>query len=60
MNNNLFPANFERMAGVVSSLETDHHIRAACEQIDNFPFAFITPLGSHYYKSAQTCCLSRT
>jgi len=36
----------ERMAGIVSTLKPCDSRRAVREQIDNFSFAFVTPLGT--------------
>ena len=39
-------ADFHSMSGIVSALETDNHIHIACQNVNKFAFAFITPLGS--------------
>ena len=38
------PVNDERMTGIVAALEAHDHVRTFGKPIDNFAFAFVTPL----------------
>src|SRR3972149_740696 len=38
----------QRVPGVVSTLETHHGVRAVGQQVDDFPLAFVTPLGADH------------
>jgi len=58
MNDDLFACHIQGVAGIVAALESDYHVRAIGQEIDDFALAFITPLSSHYNKSAQTFRLS--
>jgi len=46
MQNRLFAVDNECMTGIVPTLESRHSRRAICEQVHNFSFAFVTPLGT--------------
>jgi hypothetical protein len=35
------------MPGIISPLETDHHIGLPGQEINHLPLAFISPLGTH-------------
>jgi hypothetical protein len=40
----LLPADDERVAGVISALKACDDVGFTCEKVNDFPFAFITPL----------------
>ena len=42
----LFPADDQRMTGVVPALKTRYGTRLLSEQVDDFALAFVTPLGT--------------
>ena len=44
MKNRFLFANDQGMTRVVASLETNYRLRSICQKIDDFPFAFVTPL----------------
>jgi hypothetical protein len=44
MENGFLFANDQRMSRVVASLETNNCLRSIRQKIDDFPFAFVTPL----------------
>ena len=44
MKNSLLFANDQGMARIVASLKTNYRLCAICQKIDDFPFAFVTPL----------------
>ena len=52
MADKLFSANNHGMAGVVSTLESDDQIGVLGQQINNFAFTLVTPLGTndHYIR----------
>jgi hypothetical protein len=47
MKNGLFAADDDRVTGVVAALETDDGTCPLGEEIDDFPLAFVPPLGAH-------------
>jgi len=44
MKNRFLFANDQGMARVVAPLKTNNRLRSTCQKIDDFPFAFVTPL----------------
>ena len=46
MTDGLFAVHDERMARVVSSLKTDHHVRLGGQVIHHLALSFVAPLGS--------------
>ena len=44
----LTPEILDCVAGVVAALIPDHHIGLLAQQIGDFPFAFVAPLGAYY------------
>ena len=44
MKNRFLFANDEGMARIVASLKTNYRLRSIRQKIDDFPFAFVTPL----------------
>src|SRR3546814_12964967 len=38
----------QRMAGIVTTLKTDHSVRRFSQPVDDLSLAFITPLGADY------------
>src|SRR5512135_693876 len=47
MQNYLLVLHNESMTGIISTLKTNHVIRELGENIDHFPFSFITPLSTN-------------
>jgi hypothetical protein len=45
------------MTGIVSSLETGHHVGTFCEQVDNLAFSLVTPLGADNYYISHSLLL---
>ena len=46
MQNRFLAVDNQRMAGIVSALKTNYRPRLIGQQVHNFPFAFVTPLGA--------------
>jgi hypothetical protein len=46
MQNVFFAADFHGMTGIAAALEADDRIHIAGQNVDQFAFAFVTPLGS--------------
>ena len=44
MKNRFLFANDQGMARVVAALKTNYRLRSIRQKIDDFPFAFVTPL----------------
>jgi hypothetical protein len=42
----LFPAHDDGMTGIVAALKAHHHVGRLCQQVHDFAFPFIPPLGS--------------
>jgi hypothetical protein len=49
MENELLTPDHHGVPGIVAALKTDNHFCVFGEQIDNFAFAFISPLGADNY-----------
>ncbi len=49
MQDGLFPSDDQGVAGVVAPLEAGDHIGIFRINIDDFPFSFVAPLGSHHH-----------
>ena len=47
-----FVSEHHRMTGVIPPLVSHHSICLLSEQIHDFPFTFIPPLGAYHYQ----CC----
>ncbi len=54
MDDNLFPSHSQGVPRVVAPLEAGHHVGPTGKEINHFSLAFVTPLGSNYYKSAHS------
>jgi hypothetical protein len=44
-----FAVDHHGVTGIVSTLEPDHIVRMLAEQVHDFAFAFIPPLGPDYH-----------
>ena len=51
--NGFFAIDDNGVSGIVSALETDDHIYMSSKQVNDFSFAFISPLGTDYYISSH-------
>ncbi|OQA55391.1 MAG: hypothetical protein BWY42_01473 [Candidatus Omnitrophica bacterium ADurb.Bin277] len=49
MKNKFFPVDLDRMPGIRASLIADNHIAFGGKNINDFPFSFVTPLGTNQY-----------
>src|SRR5208337_2987871 len=49
MENELFAAHHQGMAGVVAALITHHYLGLRGQEIDDLPLAFVPPLGAYYH-----------
>ena len=49
MQNGFFTANHQRVAGVMPALKPHNRISLLGQQINNFAFALVAPLGSKYH-----------
>jgi hypothetical protein len=45
----LFPAHHQGVAGVVTPLVAHHHLSLFGQEVNDFPLAFVTPLGAHHH-----------
>ncbi|CDN03454.1 conserved hypothetical protein [Klebsiella quasipneumoniae subsp. similipneumoniae] len=48
MENGFFTVDYESMAGVVTTLVAHNIFSPFCQEIDDLPFTFVTPLGAQY------------
>jgi hypothetical protein len=53
MENGFFIVDNDGVAGVIAALKTDDHVYTVAEQIDDFSFAFVSPLGTYDYISCH-------
>ena len=43
------PQDNDSVSGVMATLVADHHIHVTSQEIGEFPFSFVTPLGTDHY-----------
>jgi hypothetical protein len=56
--NGFFTVDYQRVSRIVSALKTHHGFGLIRQQINNFPFALISPLGTDYDYVFSHCQVS--
>jgi hypothetical protein len=46
MKDGLFTVHHQCVAGVITALEADDNVRILSEEVDDFAFTFVSPLGA--------------